>query len=220
MGLVGVYIVIIIVCTCFKYLNCIFISNAYPHVLYNSWSPRTIPNSFICLSDAKPRQEKGIEYPPAQANSLNPSPDQKNDSHDELLDIMNADDDDDNTAADGGDTIELKELNFDINEPHPTYSEDEIADVDVSDDEADKGPNAAEALRAQVAEERDGRSSSSSGSSGSESSGSDSGSGSSSSDSDSSDADSVTSVWKQSIKEEIIWIQHSFICVSIILYYF
>lgn len=140
-------------------------------------------------SDAKTRQEKAVEYPPAQAT--NPSPDPNNEYHDELLDIMNADDDEDEdgiAAADGGGTIELKELNFDINEPHPNYSEDEIADVDVSNDEADKGPNAAEALRAQVAEERDGRSSSSTGSSATESSGSDS-SGSSSSDSDTSDAD-------------------------------
>ncbi|ERN00037.1 hypothetical protein AMTR_s00105p00060140 [Amborella trichopoda] len=74
-------------------------------------------------------------------------------------------------------------------------TDDEIADVDLSDDEADKGPNAAEALRAQVyaAEESEGTSSSSSGSSGSGSSGSGSGSGSSSSsDSEGSDDDSVS----------------------------
>ncbi|XP_051114411.1 uncharacterized protein LOC127240039 [Andrographis paniculata] len=152
-------------------------------------------------SDAKPRQEKTVEYPPPPpGNSSNPSPSPKNDDQDEHLDIMN-DDDDNGNEVDIGGSIEVKELNFDINEPHPTYSEDEIADVDVSDDEGDKGPNAAEALRAQVAGERDGgETSSSSGSSGSESSGSGSGTGSksasssSSSDSESSDADSVTSV--------------------------
>lgn len=112
---------------------------------------------------------------------------------------MNADEDDGNAAADGG-TIEVKELDFDINIPHQTDTDEEIADVDLTDDEADKGPNAAEALRAQVnAQAREGQTSSSSSSSGSESSGSGSGSGSgsrssSSSDSESSDADSVTSI--------------------------
>ncbi|KAK6128753.1 hypothetical protein DH2020_037508 [Rehmannia glutinosa] len=57
-------------------------------------------------------------------------------------------DEDNNAAADEG-TIDVKEIDFDINIPHQTDTDDEIADVDVSDDEADKGPNAAEALRAQ-----------------------------------------------------------------------
>lgn len=85
---------------------------------------------------------------------------------------------------------------FDINVPKQNDTDDEIADVDVSGDEGEKGPNAAEALRAQVnAEEKDGRSSSSSSSSGSGSSGSGSGSGSSSSsDSEGSDDDEVNSV--------------------------
>nr|XP_023912683.1 nucleosome assembly protein 1-like 3 [Quercus suber] len=75
-------------------------------------------------------------------------------------------------------------------------SDDEIADVDDSGDEADKGPNAAEALRAQVnAEVREEPTSSSSTSSGSGSSGSGSGSGSSSSsDTEASDDDSVNSI--------------------------
>ncbi|GFQ06461.1 ell-associated factor 1 [Phtheirospermum japonicum] len=166
-------------------------------------------------SDAKPRPDKTVEYPAAQSNS---SPDPKNNNDDDdldepldimndddddlvgQLDIMNDDDEDDNnnnininnnnmTAGDEG-TIEVNEVEFDMNKPHPADTDDEIADVDVSDDEADKGPNAAEALRAQViAQEGKGESSSSSGSS-SESSGSGSGSGSSSSDSESSDADS------------------------------
>ncbi|KAK6152854.1 hypothetical protein DH2020_012493 [Rehmannia glutinosa] len=97
--------------------------------------------------DAKPRHEKPLEYPAAQANSSNPSPDLKNDDLEEHLDIMN-DDEDNNAAADEG-TIDVKEIDFDINIPHQTDTDDEIADVDVSDDEADKGPNAAEALRAQ-----------------------------------------------------------------------
>lgn len=75
-------------------------------------------------------------------------------------------------------------------------TDDEIADVDDSGDEVDKGPNAAEALRAQVnAEERGDQTSTSSSSSGSGSSGSGSGSASSSSsDSDGSDEDSVNSI--------------------------
>lgn len=85
---------------------------------------------------------------------------------------------------------------FDINVPH-NETDEEIADVDDSGDEVDKGPNAADALRAQVnAEGRDEQTSSSS-SSGSGSSGSGSGSGSgssSSSSSDGSDDDSVNSI--------------------------
>ena len=76
--------------------------------------------------------------------------------------------------------------------------DDEIADVDDSGDEVDKGPNAAEALGDQVnAEGRDEQTSTSSSSSGSSSSesGSGSGSGSSSnSDSEGSDEDSVHSI--------------------------
>lgn len=84
---------------------------------------------------------------------------------------------------------------FDMNLPRQNDTDDEIADVDDSGDEVDKGPNAAEALRAQVnAEGRDEQSSSSTSSSGSGSSGSGSGSSSSSSDSEGSDEDSVTSV--------------------------
>lgn len=141
-------------------------------------------------SDAiKPRPEKNAENPAVQLNSSNPSPELKIDDQDEDLDIMNADEDDGNAAGDGC-GIGVKEL-FDINIPHQTDTDEEIADVDASDDEGAKGPNAAEALRAQVA--REGQQNSSSSSSSSESSGSGSGSRSSSSnsDSESSDADSV-----------------------------
>ncbi|XP_026407891.1 ELL-associated factor 1-like [Papaver somniferum] len=81
---------------------------------------------------------------------------------------------------------------FDINLPSQNDSDNEIADVDVSDDEPEKGPNAAEALRAQVMnEEGGGHGTSSSDSSGSGSSGSDSAS--SSSDSEASEDVSITS---------------------------
>ncbi|KAF7808787.1 ell-associated factor Eaf [Senna tora] len=91
---------------------------------------------------------------------------------------------------------EKDNVGFDMNVPHQNDTDDEIADVDDSGDEVDKGPNAAEALRAQVnAEGRDEQSSSSSSSSGSGSSGSGSGSGSSSSsDSEGSDDVSVNSI--------------------------
>ncbi|PIA63621.1 hypothetical protein AQUCO_00201157v1 [Aquilegia coerulea] len=81
---------------------------------------------------------------------------------------------------------------FDINIPNQNDVDEEIADVDVSDDEAGNRPNAAETLRAQVNAEGSGASSSSSSES-SESGSSGSGSGSSSS-SDSSDDDSVNSI--------------------------
>lgn len=76
-------------------------------------------------------------------------------------------------------------------------SDNEIADVDDSGDEVDKGPNAAEALRAQVNAEGREKQTSTSGSSsgsGSSSSGSGSGSSSSSSDNEGSDDDSVNSI--------------------------
>lgn len=146
-------------------------------------------------SGAKPAATvKGIVDPFEQPNLTISSPDLKNDDADEHQDI-DIDDifgavspDEDNAAerkADGG---------FDISIPR-NDSDDEIADVDDSGDEANKGPNAAEALRAQVhAAEKDEQSSSSSSSSGSGSSGSASASGSSSSsDSEGSDEDSVES---------------------------
>lgn len=154
-------------------------------------------------SDTKPRKEKTVDYPASQVKAPNPSPDHKNEDDDleEQLDIMNADDDDDDAAAADCGTVDVKEYATGIDINIPIDTDDEIADVDVSDEEADKGPNAAEALRAQVnAEEMKSRTSSSGGSSGSESSGSGSasgsgsGSGSSSSDSESSDGDSVTSI--------------------------
>ncbi|MCL7030279.1 hypothetical protein MKW94_022152 [Papaver nudicaule] len=87
---------------------------------------------------------------------------------------------------------QLKLGGFDINLPSHSDTDDEIADVDVSDDEPDRGPNAAEALRAQVMNEEGGaHSTSSSDSSGSGSS--DSGSASSSSDSEASEDVSITS---------------------------
>lgn len=88
---------------------------------------------------------------------------------------------------------EKDNVRFDMNLPRQNDTDDEIADVDDSGDEVDKGPNAAEALRAQVNAEQSSSSTSSSGT-GSSGSGSGSGSSSSSSDSEGSDEDSVTSV--------------------------
>ncbi|KAL7131751.1 hypothetical protein ABFS83_12G025300 [Erythranthe nasuta] len=152
--------------------------------------------------EPKPRREKSIEYPAPQSTSPNPSPADLNfDDLEEHLDIMSADEEDGGTttaaavAADLGSVAQVKEVEFDINNlPLQNDTDDEIAEIDASDDEAEKGPNAAEALRAQVnAQVKDGQTSSSSSSSGSESSGSGSGS-SSSSDSESSDGDSVHSI--------------------------
>lgn len=148
-------------------------------------------------TDTKPKNEKVVDYPSAHPNPSTASPDLKNEDLEEQLDIVN-DSDEVEEAGNGSKNAEKEfHTGIDINVPHQNDTDDEIADVDVNDDE-DKGCNAAEALRAQVnAEERGGQTSSSSSSSGSESSassGSGSGSGSSSSDSESSDGDSVNSI--------------------------
>ncbi|XP_004503337.1 uncharacterized protein [Cicer arietinum] len=97
------------------------------------------------------------------------------------------------SPMDDNNVEEKDNVGFDMNIP---LTDDEIPDVDDSGDEVDKGPNAAEALRAQVnAEGRHEQTSTSSSSSGSGSSESGSGSGSSSSsDSEGSDEDSVNSI--------------------------
>ncbi|KAI9160715.1 hypothetical protein LWI28_010894 [Acer negundo] len=149
----------------------------------------------------EPEIEKDVEHS-SHLPYLSMSPaDPKKLESEEHVDIVN-DNDDTSEIAKRGSASEKEfrsGLNIDIN--LPVDIDDEIADVDVSDDEADKGPNAAEALRAQVnAEGRKQQSSSSSSSSESESSdtgsgsGSGSGSVSSSSDSESSNCGSVNSI--------------------------
>lgn len=124
------------------------------------------------------------------------SPDQKS-NDDEHVDV---DDEDDATQAKPERLSDFQDINVNIDEDGTNEHEsddDEMADVDLIDDEADRGPNAAEALKAQVHAEQNEKpqSSSSSGTSGSGSSGS--GSASSSSDSDGShegsDDDSASS---------------------------
>lgn len=158
---------------------------------------------------AKAKDEKDTDYPPSNPNPLTSSPDSKHFELEEHLDIVNDYDDGCGTAEKENTTEREFHTGIDINLPHPADMDDEIAEVDVSDDETDKGPNAAEALRAQVnAEAREEQTSSASSSSESESSGSESGSGSgsgsgsrsgsgsssSSSDSESSDGDLVNSI--------------------------
>ncbi|KAJ0490108.1 putative EAF family protein [Helianthus annuus] len=152
---------------------------------------------FYFFPDGKAREEKVIDNPPVPTNSFYTSPDQKTDDDlDEQLDILNNDDDEIDIG--GTDNMEpvLPErqpfTGIDINIPHQNESDDEIAEVDASDDDGDGVANAAEALRAQLnAEERKEPSSSSGDSSGSDSGSSSS---SSSSDSESSDGDSVNSI--------------------------
>jgi ELL-associated factor len=141
-----------------------------------------------------------VDYPPSLPNPSTSSPDSEDFELEEHLDIVN-DDDDDGCGTAEKENITKREFNsvFDINLPHPADMDDEIAEVDVSDDETDNGPNAAEALRAQVnAEAREEQTSSASSSSRSDSSGSESGSrsrsDSSSTDSESSDGNSVNSI--------------------------
>ncbi|KDP38030.1 hypothetical protein JCGZ_04673 [Jatropha curcas] len=139
---------------------------------------------------------KGISGNPTdQPNVSNSWPSPKNEEAEEhqdidIEDIFGSSSPYDNTAEQKGDG------GVDVRVPRQNDTDDEIADVDDSGDEVEKGRNAAEALRAQVnAQERDEQTSSSSSSSESGSSGSGSGSGSSSSsDSEGSDEDSVNSI--------------------------
>lgn len=99
---------------------------------------------------------------------------------------------DDNDIEERDNVEEKDNVGFDMNVP---LTDDEIADVDDSGDEVDKGPNAAEALRAHMnAEGREEQTSTSSSSSGSGSSSASGSGSSSSSDSDGSDEDSVNSI--------------------------
>lgn len=148
---------------------------------------------------AKSASKGTADYSSEPPNISAVSPEPKNDEVEEhqdidIEDIFGAA----SPAAEDGDAAVEDKANagFDMNVPHQNDTDDEIADVDDSGDEVDKGPNAAEALRAQVnAEERDEQTSSSSSSSGSGTSGSGSASASSSSsDSEGSDEDSVNSI--------------------------
>ncbi|KDO63143.1 hypothetical protein CISIN_1g019998mg [Citrus sinensis] len=151
-------------------------------------------------SESKSGKDRG-SFPPLP-NPSTSSPEPKNFEPEENVDIV--DDSDDSCEAARGSTYEKESrtgLDIDINLPHQMDMDDEIA-VDVSDDYPDKGPNAAEALRAQVNAEGREESSSSSSSSDSESTGTESGSASgsesasvsTSTDSESSGADSVNSI--------------------------
>ncbi|GMI63407.1 hypothetical protein like AT1G71080 [Hibiscus trionum] len=130
------------------------------------------------------------------------SPDPKNYESEEQVVIVDDDDDDnDGLETDKQDNASEKAssgFGIDINLPHQVDTDEEIADVDLSDDDNKPGRSAAEALRDQVNAEEKEQSSSSNSSSGSDSSrsgsGSGSGSGSSSSDSESSDGDSAISI--------------------------
>ncbi|GLJ09226.1 hypothetical protein SUGI_0104170 [Cryptomeria japonica] len=119
------------------------------------------------------------------------SPEEKSNDEEEHVDV---DDDEDVVQVNHemlSDTHEAN-VNIDDNVSNGSDSDDEIADVDLSDDEADKGPNAAEALRAQVDAEQNEKQQTSS-SSGTSSGSSGSGTASSSSDSEGSDDDSASS---------------------------
>lgn len=139
------------------------------------------------MTGAKPSGKGTVDYPSDPPNFSMASPGPKSDEVEEHQDI---DIDDLFGSRTPDDEMAAEDAGVDINVPHQNDSDEEIADVDDSGDEVERGPNAAEALRAQVnAEERDERTSSSSSSSGSSSASS-----SSSSDSEGSDEDSVNSV--------------------------
>ncbi|XP_039054440.1 ELL-associated factor 2-like [Hibiscus syriacus] len=145
------------------------------------------------------RKEKTSEFPLSNPNKPTASPDPKSYESEEQVDIIIDDDDNDGLGIakeDNASENVSTGISIDINEPHHNDMDDEIADVDVGDDEEQNvGRSAAEALRARVnAEDKEEHSSSSSSSSGSESSGSGSGSGSGSSSSDSESSDGGDSV--------------------------
>nr|GEY89527.1 ELL-associated factor 1 [Tanacetum cinerariifolium] len=140
----------------------------------------------ILLRDGKYQEEKVVNNPSVSLDPFYTSPDQKID--DDLEEHLNTiDDDDEEIDIGGNDNLETAPerqpfTGIDINIPHQQESDDEI---NLSDDDGDNGPSAAEALRAQVNAEESKQPSSSSSESSSSSS--------SSSDSDSS-GDSVTSI--------------------------
>ncbi|KAM7279326.1 hypothetical protein ACFE04_006460 [Oxalis oulophora] len=134
------------------------------------------------------------EYTPSPPKPSTASPHTKNYEFDEHVDIL--DDDDGTIKTETASEKKFTGLDIDINLlPHQAdETDDEIADVD-DIIELDKGPNAAEALRAQMnAEIRKGDGTSSSGSTDSSGSGSSSGSESLSSSSESGTSVSVNSI--------------------------
>ncbi|EOY04034.1 RNA polymerase II transcription elongation factor, putative isoform 2, partial [Theobroma cacao] len=95
------------------------------------------------------RKENNVQYPSSLPNQPTVSPDPKNYESEEQVDIVN--DDDDNyglgTAKqeNASEKVPYTGIGIDINLPHHGDTDDEIADVDVSDDEEHKvGRNAAE----------------------------------------------------------------------------
>ncbi|KAI3412657.1 EAF domain-containing protein, partial [Psidium guajava] len=154
----------------------------------------------------KPEDENTSDTLPPSLSTPKGLTDLTNDELEEHLDMIDSEDGHE-AAKDGNLSRREIHSSIDINVPHQDEDDDdEIANVDVSDDEGNLGYNAAEALRAQVAGEQQEQSSTSSSSSESEGSDSSSvsssdsgsrsgsGSGSSGSDSESSDGDSVTSI--------------------------
>ncbi|BFG17170.1 ELL-associated factor 2 [Prunus yedoensis var. nudiflora] len=148
-------------------------------------------------SGAKSANKGVVDYSSDKLNVSAASPDPKNEEVEEHQDIDieelfgSVSPENGNAAEDGANA------GFDMSMRNQNESDNEIADVDDSGDEVDKGPNAAEALRAQVNAEGREKQTSTSGSSsgsGSSSSGSGSGSSSSSSDNEGSDDDSVNSI--------------------------
>ena len=129
------------------------------------------------------------------------SPNSKHFELKEHIDIVNDYDDGCGTSGKENSIKRKFDSAIDVNLTHPVEIDDEIAEVDVTDDETDKGSNAAEALRSLVnAEARKEQTSSASSSSESESSESGSGSesesesSSGSRDSESSAGDSLNSI--------------------------
>ncbi|KAM0961220.1 hypothetical protein ACFX2I_020524 [Malus domestica] len=100
---------------------------------------------------AKAANKGVVDYSSDQPNVSAASPGPKNEEVDNKHQDIDIEDLFGSISPDDGNAAE-DEANpgFDTNVPHQNESDNEIADVDDSGDEVDKGPNAAAALRAQV----------------------------------------------------------------------
>ncbi|KAM1846804.1 hypothetical protein ACFX14_011164 [Malus domestica] len=100
---------------------------------------------------AKTANKGVVDYSSDRPNVSAASPGPKNEEVDDEHQDIDIEDLFGSISPDDGNAAEDEaNAGFDINMLHQNESDNEIADVDDSGDEVDKGPNAAEALRAQV----------------------------------------------------------------------
>nr|XP_023880735.1 uncharacterized protein LOC111993107 [Quercus suber] len=98
----------------------------------------------------KPKDENDADYAPSHPIPLTSSPNSKHFELEEHIDIVKDYDDACGTSGKENSIKRKFDSAIDVNLTHPVEIDDEIAEVDVTDDETDKGSNAAEALRSLV----------------------------------------------------------------------